>query len=111
MQARLLRNYRRQHANPIAFQAGETLVLGIRDNDWPEFLWATDARGRSGWVHQDRLDGNVAVRDYDARELDANAGDSVRLIEFAGGWWWAENEIGETGWLPERDLHIEPGTS
>ena len=51
------------------------------------------------------------LRDYDARELDANAGDSVRLIEFAGGWWWAENEIGETGWLPERDLHIEPGTS
>jgi hypothetical protein len=108
MRARLRRDYRPQHRDPIAFTAGERLVLGTRDTEWPEFLWATDPRGKSGWVHQDRLDGDLAVRDYDARELSANAGDIVRLLEAAGGWWWAENIIGETGWLPDRDLDIEP---
>jgi hypothetical protein len=109
MHARLKRNYRTRYRNPIAVKAGETVELGVRDVDWPEFIWATDTRGRSGWVHQSFLDGNVAVRDYDARELDANAGDSVRLSEPAGGWWWVENEIGEFGWLPDRDLEIERG--
>ena len=72
-------------------------------------IWATDPRGRSGWVHQGYLDGDTVLRDYDARELDGNAGDSVRMIELAGGWWWVENEIAERGWLPERVLAIEPG--
>jgi len=109
MYAKLRRDYRPQNRTPIAFKAGEKVVLGIRDTDWPEFIWATDARGRSGRVHKDRLDGDLAIRDYDGRELDANAGDSVRLVELAGGWWWAENSIGELGWLPERDLAIEHG--
>ena len=26
---------------------GEQVILGIRDVDWPEFIWATDPRGRS----------------------------------------------------------------
>ncbi|WP_146908220.1 SH3 domain-containing protein [Arenimonas daejeonensis] len=109
MQARLTRDYRPRYRKPVAFTAGETLVLGVRDVDWPEFIWATDARGRSGWVHQGFLDGDRGIRDYDAREMEANAGDQVRLIESAGGWWWVENAIGECGWLPERDLAIEPG--
>jgi len=109
MHATLKASYRARHRNPIAVVTGETVILGIRDVDWPEFIWATDPRGRSGWVHQSALQENVATRDYDARELDANAGDSVRLVELLGGWWWAENEISERGWLPERVLTIEPG--
>lgn len=109
MHARLSRNYRTRYRNPITFKEGERVTPGLRDVDWPEFIWATDARGRSGWVHQDRLQGDLAVRDYDARELEANTGDAVRLIEAAGGWWWAENEIGECGWLPDHVLAIEPG--
>jgi hypothetical protein len=109
MHATLKSNYRARHRNPIAVVTGESVILGIRDVDQPEFIWATDPRGRSGWVHQSCLQGDVVLRDYDARELDANAGDSVRLVELLGGWWWAENEIGERGWLPERALAIESG--
>ena len=108
MHARLRCDYRPQYADPIRFAAGEPLVLGKRDTEWPEFVWATDVAGRSGWVHQDRLDGTRAARDYDARELHADAGARVRLIEAAGGWWWAEDERGLSGWLPERDLEFEP---
>lgn len=111
MRARLLRDYRTQYHDPVRFVRGDAVQAAQRDTEWPEFLWATDAGGRSGWVHQDYLDGDrgkvSAVRDYSARELDAAAGEAVRLIEQAGGWWWVENERGEQGWLPARDLSIE----
>ena len=109
MYARLSSNHHARYRNPLAVVAGEKVTLGIRDVDWPEFIWATDPRGRSGWIHLSLLKDDTVLRDYDARELEGNAGDSVRLIELIGGWWWAENEIGEKGWLPERVLSIEPG--
>lgn len=109
MHARLTANHRPRFARPLAVTAGEKLTLGIRDVDWPEFIWATDPRGRSGWIHQSCLQDDTATRDYDAREIEANTGDQVRLVELVGGWWWVENEIGEFGWLPEHVLAIEPG--
>jgi hypothetical protein len=111
MRARLLRDYRTQYHDPVRFARGEAVQLAQRDTEWPEFIWATDAGGRSGWVHQSYLDADggtaTAVRTYSARELDAAADERVRLIEQAGGWWWVENERGEQGWLPARDLSIE----
>ncbi|HSX60552.1 MAG TPA: SH3 domain-containing protein [Tahibacter sp.] len=111
MYAVLLRDYRTQYRDPVRFSRGEPVTLGARDTEWPEFIWATDAAGRSGWVHERYLDGDrgtvAAARDYTARELDADAGERVRLIEEAGGWWWAENDRGAQGWLPARDLSME----
>jgi hypothetical protein len=113
MHARLRRDYTTQHVDPISFRIDETIQVSHRDDEWPEYLWATDPRGRSGWVHQGFLDADngqaLATRDYDARELDALAGDRVRMIEEAGGWWWCENSNGATGWLPARDLDIDNG--
>jgi SH3-like domain-containing protein len=109
--ATLRRDYRTQYHDPIGFLRGETVRLGERDGEWPEFIWATDARGRSGWVHQRYLDRDhgeaIATCDYDARELDARAGECVELVEEAGGWWWAKNTEGAQGWLPARDLAME----
>jgi SH3-like domain-containing protein len=109
--ARLLRDYCTQYRDPVAFAAGDAVQVGARDTEWPEFLWATDAKGRSGWVHQRYLDRDhgtaLAARDYSARELDASAGESVQLIDEAGGWWWCEDDRGAQGWLPARDLQIE----
>ena len=107
----LLRDYRTKYRDPLRFARGATVQVGRRDEEWPEFLWATDAGGRSGWVHQRWLDGErgpaTALRDYSARELDAAAGEPVRLLEEAGGWWWCENLQGAQGWLPARDLRMD----
>lgn len=107
----LLRAYRTQYADPVRFARGEAVLVGARDGEWPEFLWATDAAGRSGWVHERYLGGScgrvTAVRDYTARELDAEAGEPVRLLDEAGGWWWCENTRGAQGWLPARDLKLD----
>ena len=107
MHATLRHDYHPAPREPIAFSAGERLVVGLADPDWPDFVEATDARGRRGRVPRAHLDGDVARRDFDGRELSANEGDAVFLSEQSGGWWWARNAIGETGWLPDYVLNIE----
>lgn len=108
--ARVLCNYRTQYHDPIGFVAGEVLVLGQRDSEWPEFIWTTDPRGRSGWTPLSVIERDaapiVARSDYSARELDADAGDVITLLSETGGWWWAQHPAGAPGWIPARDLDI-----
>jgi hypothetical protein len=113
--ARLLRDYRTQYHDPVRCARGEAVTVGKCDDEWPEFYWATDAHGRSGWVHRRYLEATAgttrAARDYSARELDARQGEIVQLLEEAGGWWWCENSAGAQGWLPARDLETETETT
>lgn len=111
MRATLLRDVRTQYANPIGFRRGDVVQLGARDTEWPAFAWTTTRDGNAGWAPADWLrplgDGRAeALRDYTARELDADAGETVELIDELGGWWWARREGGAEGWLPARDIRI-----
>lgn len=111
MQARVLRDYRTQYAEPITMSVGERVVLGARDTEWPEFIWGTDVRGRSGWVPARVLDRDrgdaCCIVDYSARELDADAGETLNLIHETGGWWWCENARQQQGWLPATHLDLD----
>jgi hypothetical protein len=107
--ATLRKNHHPDRHEPVSFKAGEQVTLGRPDGDWPGYVAATDPRGRQGRVPLSYLDGAVARRDFDGTELEGNVGDPVRLLELCDGWWWAENAIGEKGWLPEHAILIEPG--
>ncbi len=90
MRARLLCQHRAAYANPVRFQAGQQVSVGVRDEEWPAFAWVTDDSGRAGWAPLAWLrplgDGRAeALRDYDARELDAQAGEDVLLHHEHGG--------------------------
>ncbi|WP_254460200.1 SH3 domain-containing protein [Xanthomonas sacchari] len=111
MHARLISDYRAAYPHPIRIATGERVVLGVRDEEWPAFVWITGAAGSAGWAPltwlQPTGDGHaVALRDYDARELDAAQGDTVVLHHEYGDWWWAERADGTQGWLPARDLEL-----
>lgn len=111
MQARLLRDVRTQYANPIGFRRGDVVQLGERDTEWPAFAWTTTSDGNAGWGPVDWLrpigDGRAEVlRDYTARELDADSGDTVELIDELGGWWWSRAADGREGWLPADALDM-----
>ena len=41
MQARVHTPYRAQYASPIGWRAGEVVLLGARDTEWPDFAWIT----------------------------------------------------------------------
>ena len=111
MRARLLSDYRSRYRNPLQFSAGQQVTVGVRDEEWPAFAWVSTGDGRAGWAPlcwlQLQGDGRaIALRDYSARELDANSGERVRLHHETGGWWWSERTDGAQGWLPGHELEL-----
>ncbi len=107
--ARVVQRYRTQYANPIGFASGEIVTLGERDTEWPAFIWTITSDGNAGWAPFDWLkplgDGRAeALRDYSARELDAEVGDLLVLHHELGGWGWCKREGGQCGWLPAENL-------
>ncbi|HDS1579382.1 SH3 domain-containing protein [uncultured Stenotrophomonas sp.] len=111
MRARLLGAYRSQYPNPLRFRAGQIVEVGVRDEEWPAFAWVRTNDGRAGWAPVAWLqlldDGRAeALCDYDARELDVESGEMVKLHHEHGGWWWSERANGATGWLPARELEL-----
>jgi putative acetyltransferase len=101
--------YTAKYADPIRFESGEIITLGGRDTEYPEFLWATDANGRVGWVHQSKFlvtSGKTAVTTaaYTAIELNVRVGELVSAQEALGDWSYCINAQGTEGWLPNHLL-------
>ena len=108
--ARVTRAYTAQYADPIAFRAGDRLIVGANDTEWPAFVCCTGPDGRSGWtpdrlIERDRA-GGVARADYSALELTVVAGETVTILEEEGGWIRVTNSAGATGWVPVE--HFSP---
>ncbi|WP_368562498.1 SH3 domain-containing protein [Pseudoxanthomonas sp. UTMC 1351] len=106
--ARVITAHRAPDRPAIRVASGDTVTLGDRDVDWPHFVWATLASGLGGWIPASMFDAErglaTAINDYDTRELDAEAGEILALHYEVADWWWAENVLGKTGWVPSRSL-------
>jgi putative acetyltransferase len=101
--------YVAKYADPIRFESGELITLGGRDTEFPEFLWATDANGREGWVHQSKFlvtseKTAVTTAPYTAMELSVRAGELVSAEEALGDWSYCSNAEEAKGWLPNHLL-------
>ncbi|HEU0306580.1 MAG TPA: SH3 domain-containing protein [Lysobacter sp.] len=94
----------------IHLEPGDSVTLGARDTDWPQFVWTDLAVGLGGWVPAvlfDRDSGEAtALQSYDTRELGADEGERLILHHELADWWWAENNHGASGWIPTRALRI-----
>lgn len=90
----------------LILRAGEAVVVGGRDDEWPAFMWCSCAKGEA-WIPDAymTIEANVGKmqRDYSSRELAVASGDSVSVLERCGGWAFC-NFNGEQGWIPERCL-------
>lgn len=108
--ARVIVAHHLPEREPIRVAKGDTVTLGERDSDWPQFVWTTLAQGLGGWIPAalfDREAGEaVAQEDYDTRELSAEAGEILTLHREQVDWWWAENVRGEQGWIPARCIEV-----
>ena len=108
--ARVIAEHRSPDRPAIRVAAGDSVTLGERDSDWPQFVWTTLAQGLGGWIPAalfDREAGEaVAQEDYDTRELSAEAGEILTLHREQAGWWWAESVHGEQGWIPSRCIEV-----
>jgi SH3-like domain-containing protein len=101
-------SYTAQYADPIAFAAGDPLIVQREDDDFPGWHWCIGPDGREGWVHAaffTRADGAArAVRDYTARELSVQSGMAIELHERMNGWAYGSLADGTTGWVPDHVL-------
>lgn len=102
--------YEAAYKNPIKLKAGEAVNIKKRETDpaWPGWVYCADARGIEGWVAGKNLEeaGRTALvlRDYDATELSAAAGERLHVYYEESGWCWSRNKAGAKGWLPSKHL-------
>ena len=108
--ARVIAAHRAPDRPPIRVAAGDSVTLGERDSDWPQFVWTTLAQGLGGWIPAVLFDRDIgeatALSDYDTRELDTTIGEILILHHHQEEWWWAENANGDSGWIPARAIEL-----
>lgn len=108
--ARVTRAWRAVYRLPLVLHPGEVVEIGKVDPQWPGWVWCTTADDQGGWVPEQYLlrteDGNhgIALQAYDARELTVRRGESLVLEAYESGWYWALNQDGDSGWVPETHL-------
>ena len=99
---------------PIRIAAGEQVVAGERDTEWPAFVFVTTESG-AGWVPSRHLSGDSGpvqvVRDYDTTELAAEPGDALTVLtrDDEGSWLWCRDQHGRQGWIPLRAVSESGG--
>lgn len=103
-----------EYQNPIKFSAGDRVVVGRGDEEWPGWIWTTIESGDHGWAPESYLEisGNsgLALHDYEATELATQPGDSVSVKYELAGWAWASNQSGVAGWIPLNSIQKTGGS-
>jgi hypothetical protein len=99
---------------PLKLAAGDVVVVGRRDEDWPAFVFVTAAEG-SGWVPSRYLSaaaGEAVVETpYDTTELATARGEILEVLDRddESGWLWCRATDGREGWVPSRTVRPAPG--
>lgn len=101
------KSYELCYPEPLLLKTGDRVtVLKSEEpsSEWFGWHFCRDASGKEGWISQDfvKVVGGTGliIRDYNARELNANAGDAFKIIEESHGWYWCSNADGVLGWVP-----------
>jgi uncharacterized protein YgiM (DUF1202 family) len=99
-----------QYSDPLAVAAGEKVIVGREDNEFPGWKWCKASNGREGWIPIELLSDEgaeaIVLSDYSARELAVQAGEEVTIEDMRHGWLLVRNLQGECGWIPAS--HTEP---
>jgi hypothetical protein len=103
----------RDHIENIRFRDGDDLVVGRRNQQYPEFVWCAAEDGHAGWVPEARLRMTgpgeaVAMGDYDAAQLTVVKDEILDVLERTESWWRCRNAGGVEGWVPAALLVAVP---
>lgn len=99
----------RDHIENIRFRVGDDLVVGHRNQQYPEFVWCAAEDGHAGWVPETRIQRTgprdaIATRDYDAAQLTVVKEEILDVLEHTDNWWRCRNAGGVEGWVPATIL-------
>lgn len=94
--------YTKTYADPIRGKMSDALEIDAADGENPDWNWCVGPEGRAGWVHRSIIDRahSCLNADYDARELDVEAGEEVTVLQTLSSWAWCVNAKGVAGWVP-----------
>jgi len=102
------------HIDNVHMSAGDSIAVGHRNQQYPEFVWCATEDGHAGWAPEALLtttgpDSAVAQRDYDASHLTVSKGEVLEALEQVGDWVFCRNASGRAGWVHDDALEEVPG--
>jgi hypothetical protein len=102
------------HIDDVRLRAGDSIVVGHRNQQYPEFVWCATEDGHHGWAPEEFLEMTgpgtaVALRDYAAAHLTVSRGEILEALEQVGSWIFCRNASGRSGWV--RVDALEPAAA
>lgn len=98
-------------SKPLVVKRGEVIEGQEKKTEWEGWLWCCTSQGINGWIPKNYLQGcqdnpghYSALRDYNARELAVNIGQSVLILDEESGWAFVQTDSHEEGWVPLKNL-------
>ena len=110
---RCVKAYSTPYPDSILFRVGEVVIAGEeydQDPSWKGWIRCQGAEDQAAWIPVQYLQiensQGILLRDFDARELNLKVDEIVMVYDVVNGFGMAENQNGETGWVPLN--HLEP---
>lgn len=106
----VVREHKSNYPNPVCFDAGDRLLVGEQDTEYPGWVRITDQQGLVGWAPLDYIElaedgaSGVALKFYSARELDVEPGERLTFKYEHCQWCWVEHDTKGAGWVPRECL-------
>jgi hypothetical protein len=99
------------HIDDVHLRAGDSVAVGHRNQQYPEFVWCATEDGHAGWAPEACLEmtgpgSAVSLREYDAAHLTVSKGEVLEALEQVGDWVRCRNDAGREGWV--RSDALEP---
>lgn len=107
----VIQSHKSNYPDPIHFDVGDQVVLGIEDENFPGWIKVITEDGNSGWAPIQYLDVRskkvaVAIQSYNARELDTKIDDELEVLTLLNGWAFVKTSNGIKAWVPTSTLKI-----
>lgn len=109
-QVRVVEAYTTPYPDPLEFEAGETVHVGRRDDEYWGWIWTERKTGQAGWTPESLLgidpstSSAVTLERYSARELNTKQDEILAVHRALNGWYWVSNANEETGWIPAKTV-------
>jgi hypothetical protein len=107
--AQIIKDYRISNSKPLCLKSGDTFKILPKEipPEWSGWIWAKTEK-QEGWISKHYFETRngrpFVIRDYVAREIDVESGESVRLHYEDCGWSWIEKGDGNAGWIPSENI-------
>jgi hypothetical protein len=107
------KDYQSEYITPFPVKAGTILIAEEKESEWEGWVWCRTPDDIYRWYPKGYLKGInekpgqfELLRDYNAKELPVQAGETVTIQFEENDWAWVVKHGGDEGWVPLDNLEI-----